>query len=97
MESSACMLCCCRLLLTQDSQDCFVLIMDVVRQVVKAAHDHIDSKRASGTGKRNLLCYKLSRNSTVPLFPIARYHLSCDNCLKTNMEDNHYWSGLCCV
>jgi len=43
---------CCRLLLTQDSQDCFVLIMDVVRQVVRAAQDHIDSKRASSAGKK---------------------------------------------
>jgi hypothetical protein len=35
-----------RLLLTRDSIDCFVLIMGVVRQVVKAAQDHIDSERA---------------------------------------------------
>jgi len=46
---------CCRLLLTQDSQDCFVLIMDVVRQVVRAAQDHIDSKRASSAGKKKSL------------------------------------------
>jgi len=29
-----------------------VLIMDVVRQVVKAAQDHIDSQRSSSTGKK---------------------------------------------
>jgi len=40
----------CRLLLTQDSEDCFVLVMDVVRQVVRAAQDHRDSERASATG-----------------------------------------------
>jgi hypothetical protein len=40
----------CRLLLTRDSPDCFVLILDVVKQVVKSAQEHIDSERALGLG-----------------------------------------------
>ena len=27
-----------------------MLVMDVVRQVVKAVHDHLDTERASSTG-----------------------------------------------
>jgi len=55
-------LACCRLLLTQDSVDSFLLIMDVVRQVVKAARDHIDSEQASSTGNAVLTgCLQVER------------------------------------
>ena len=34
-----------RLLLTRETQECFNLIMDVMRQVIKAAKENIDKER----------------------------------------------------
>ena len=39
-----------RLLLTRESGDCFRLIMDVVRQVIKAAQENMEAERAREKG-----------------------------------------------
>ena len=46
-----------------------MLIMNVVRQVIRAAQDHIDSERASGTG--NIV--KQSFNITLLIHVFCRY------------------------
>lgn len=35
-----------RLLLLRDSTDCFLLIMEGIKQVIKATQDHIENERA---------------------------------------------------
>ena len=39
-----------RLLLTRENKDCYLLIMDVVKQVIKAAQENIENERAKITG-----------------------------------------------
>ncbi len=42
----------CRLLLTRESSECFRLIMDVVRQVIKAAQENMEAERVRHKGNR---------------------------------------------
>ena len=73
--------------------------MDVVRQVVKAAQDHIDSERASHTGNMSpdlVITWSYTGN-IVQLSPLIDNYLSHDDCLEDKREDYQNCFVLCCV